>query len=114
MTKISPWPGKVRSGCTRTRPPRSSSTFGIFASTAPRLHFALGGFKGEQDPAADVGRLFNTLESRGVLPPLIVTEVIVLRACGDDQVIVVHGSIAQDHSVIGGIDIGDLCKQHLG
>ena len=49
-------------------------------------HLAFGELEGEQDAAADVGRILNGFEARSELGPLGVAEVAMGGAGGDDEV----------------------------
>ena len=54
------------------------------------LHLAFGQFKGEKDTATDLGGILDSLEAGGELCPVVVAEVGVGGAGGEDEVVVLE------------------------
>ena len=67
-----------------------------------RVGLALGGLEGDQDPAADLGRVLDRLEARRERGPVVVAEVRVARAGGDDQ------RVVGDRPAVGEQDLAAL------
>ena len=79
----------------------------------------LGGLEGGQDAAADGQRALERLHLGRVRAPLVVAEVGVVRAAGDDQRVVGHrlrrrqiGDRPQDHLAPLEVEARDLGEQH--
>ena len=53
-----------------------------------RVRFAFGLFEGQQQPPPDPQRIVEGLETRSSLRPVVVAEVCMRRARGDDQIVV--------------------------
>ena len=65
---------------------------------------ALGHLVGEQHPAADLERVLDALEARGEWRPLLVAEVGVGRARGEDEVVVGELAVGQEELLRGELD----------
>src|SRR5437763_848605 len=116
--------GRVRSGSTSTRPARSHAAPVSEPSFAARLEavtLQLGRREGAEDSPAHRERALERLDLGSVLAPLVVAEVGVLRAAGDDQRVVAERGRrrqAVDRSQLKlapvDVDVGDLGQQHAG
>ncbi len=67
-----------------------------------------------QHAPADLQRVLERLEPRRVLAPLVVAEIGMRRAGGDDQIVVrkLH-AVAEREDVRGGVDAHDVLEQHF-
>ena len=79
-----------------------------------RIGLALGGLEGEQDAAADLGRVLDGLQARREGLPFVVAEVVMGRAGGDDQLVVRHLAVTEPHAAPLDVDRLDLAEQHPG
>ena len=77
-----------------------------------RIRFALGGFEGRQHAAADRQRVLERLQPGGVPGPVVVAEVGVGGAGGDQQVVVVQRAAGQRHPPRGQVDRQRLVQPH--
>ena len=68
------------------------------------LRIALGHLVGEQHAAADLERVLDALEARGERRPLLVAEVGVGRARGEDEVVVGQLAVGEEELLRGEID----------
>ncbi len=78
-----------------------------------RVGLAFGGFEGDQDPAPDLRRVVDGLQARRVRRPVLVTEVGVMGAGGDDQRVVGHrAAVREPDLALLGVDVDRLPEQH--
>src|SRR5579863_2995156 len=77
------------------------------------IGFALGGFESKQDAAAHVGGVFDGLQAGSELFPIVVAEILVAGAGGDDERVVFGGAVAEDDAAIGGVNLHGLAEQYL-
>ena len=75
---------------------------------------ALGAFEGQQQAAADLGGVLDGLQAGRDGFPLVVAEIVVGGAGGDDQRVVGHFAVAQDDLAVGGVEIDDFAEQDFG
>jgi hypothetical protein len=74
---------------------------------------ALRALEREQDPGADVERIFQRFQSGRVRRPGVVAEIAVHRAGGDDQIVVRDvGAVIELHFFPGGIDGAHVTHEH--
>ncbi len=76
------------------------------------IRFDLGGLKGEQDLAAEHGRIIDRLESGRERFPRIIAKVAMARACGDNQVIIGHRTLVHEHALPPHIHASHLGQDH--
>ncbi len=81
----------------------------------PRLvaPFELGRLEREQDALAQLDRILDALEARGDGGPLVVSEVGVGGAGGQDQIVVGKAPAGKQQLALAEIDAGDLGHGHL-
>ena len=72
---------------------------------------ALRRLEGEQDAAADLERVLQRLESRGEPLPLVVAEVRVARAGGEDEGVVGEGALVEDDAPAREVHRPDLREE---
>ena len=78
-----------------------------------RIGLALGGLERDQDPAPDLRRVVDGLEARRVRRPVLVPEVGVMGAGGDDQRVVGHrAAVRQPDLALLGVDVDRLAEEH--
>ncbi len=78
-------------------------------------HLPLGQFEGQQHAAANFDGVFDGLEAGRERLPLIVAEVGVRGAGGENEVVVVEARAAGQRDLPrGGVDADDFVHQHLG
>src|SRR3546814_14179753 len=98
------------------RPPRSTRTDTLFPYTTlfrSRIGFRLGPLERGQDAATDVQRVVERLQPWRVRGPLVVAEVGVGGAAGQQQVVVAQRVAAlEPHLACGGVDGGARFPQH--
>ena len=78
-----------------------------------RIGFGLGLLEGEQDAAANVGRVVDGLQPRSAGGPFVVTEIGVLRAGRENQDVVGNAPAVGEHLAPLGVDSRDLAKDHV-
>ena len=83
------------------------------ALRAGRIGLALGVLEREQHAAADLQRILERLQSGRERAPLVVAEVGVGRAGGENQVVVGHLAVGQDHAAPGDVDAARLPRAAL-
>ncbi len=80
---------------------------------AHRVRLALRGLEGDEDPAADLDRVIDRLETRRERRPGIVTEVGEAGAGGDDERVVVDRPAVREHDTTPDrVDLACLAEQH--
>jgi hypothetical protein len=77
------------------------------------VRLALGLFIGQQNAAADFGRVFHGLKSGREGLPLVMAEIGIRGAGRDHQVVIGPLAIGQDHATVGDIEIHYLSEQHF-
>ena len=75
-------------------PPPTMTKFSQ-ARALRRVGLALGALEGQQQAAADLGGVLDRLQAGSELLPLVVAEIVVRGAGGDDQRVVGHLAVAQ-------------------
>jgi hypothetical protein len=78
------------------------------------VRFALGALEGGQHAAADFGGVLDRLEPGRKRRPLVVAEVVVGGASGDNQVVVGRLTVAQYDAAAFRVEIDHFAEQHLG
>ncbi len=81
---------------------------------ADRIGLPLRLLEGEQHPLPDGERVLEALESRGDALPLVVAEVGMSSAGGDDQIVVGHSAPSVNTTRRRGVDGRYLRQQHFG
>ena len=74
---------------------------------------AFGKFEGQQHAAADFKRVLNRLKAWRVRLPIIVTEISMARAGGDDQIVVRNFLIGSFDEAVFKIEAADLSHEHF-
>ena len=77
-----------------------------------RLADAFGRLEGAEHTAANIGRLFDRLQTGAKLFPFGMAEVEVPRAGGDDQAVERHGIRAEQNLLVGQVEAGDFPQNH--
>ena len=80
----------------------------------PGIRLEFSDLEGGQHAGADQGRVLDRLHAGREFVPLGMTEIIVHRARGQDQVVVGNRVLAGIHTLRGGIDARDLRHHHQG
>lgn len=85
--------------------------------TSLRITRPFGLFEGAQDPPADLERVVDRLHARGELGEMIVAEIRLACARGDNQA-VIRGFVGvaeqiRHHELARQVDVGDVAEQHL-
>jgi len=76
------------------------------------ISLELGALEGQQQPTAHGRRVLEGLEAGRVRFPVILTEIGVLRAGGENEIVERHGSaVVEPHHFGGGVDSGDAAEQ---
>ena len=90
-------------------------TTNVIQAATRLVPLALGLLEGEENAAAHLERVLDALHPGGVLGPVGVAEVVVLRSGRDDQMVVIDRvSIGELHRPPRAVDGGDLRQDHLG
>src|ERR1039458_1943477 len=76
------------------------------------VRLALGAFERQQNAAADLRGVFDGLESRRQRRPIVVTEIMMMRAGGQNQRVVWRLSIVQTHAAAFHVDVSHLGHPH--
>lgn len=87
------------------------------AQQAPPLPFiiaGLGALEGEQNAPPDVGRIVDLLEAGCELLPLLMIEISMRCAGGDDELVIDEAPFVGQHALAGDVDPGDLSEQDGG
>ncbi len=86
-----------------------------FRLNARLQHLAFGEFKSKQDAAADLGGVFKALEAGSEPGPLVVPEVGVRGAGGDDEVVVLEaGAGVEQNAARSDVESDDLVHEDFG
>jgi hypothetical protein len=101
-------PGELHAGR-----PAADDAEGQFGAARRIAAFVLGRLERQEDAPPQLGRVFDALETRRDRRPVVVAEVRVRRACGKDQVVVLHGAGAHEQLPPGDIHADDLGQHHL-
>ena len=78
-----------------------------------RIRLGLGLLEGEQDAAANVGRVVDGLQPGRGGGPVVVAEIGVLRAGREDQVVERDAAAFGDHHALRDVDAGDLAEHDI-
>jgi hypothetical protein len=80
--------------------------------SAPRLvRLALGLLERQQHAPADVDRVVQRLEAGGMTAPLLVAEIGVGGARGQDEEVVRHLPVAEDQALVAEVDSGGIGQE---
>ena len=75
-----------------------------------RIALALGALERQQHPPPDLEGILERLQARRDRPPLVVSEVRVRRAGGDDQEVVVERAVGQEQAIALEVDADGLAR----
>jgi hypothetical protein len=107
-------PGELDDGARHLDPGRSGADDHEGEQPPPlgRVVGHLGALEREQHALADLGGVRDLLQSRGHALPLVAAEVGVPGAGGEDEVVVSHAPVVEDHLARSRVDAADLAHLH--
>ena len=79
-----------------------------------RIRLALSTFEGAENSPADFGSVFDGLEPRRELRPLVMTKIMVARSGRDDQSVIWGFAIAQNHATADRINVRHFAQPDGG
>ena len=78
------------------------------------VRLALGAFERQEEAAANLGGVFDGFQARRHGFPLVVAEIVVGGAGGDDQVVIRNRAIAEDDAAVVHVQVDGFAQQHFG
>src|SRR5262245_34940361 len=101
--------GKLDAGGSAAHDDKSQQSFEFL-----RIAFALGRFEGGENAPTNLRSVFNGFQTRRDFLPLRVTEIVMARAGGDDQRIVLDETVRQDDAMRLRVYIDYFCQKNVG
>lgn len=77
-----------------------------------RIVRAFGTFEREQHAPPDLGGILHAFQSRRIRFPFVLAEIAVTRSGREDEVVVWHTLLTEDHHMLPRVDAGHRAQQH--